>query len=133
MINIDFNLIKAKIKQTETFKYIGKVKKVIGLTIEVEGIQAFIGEVCKIKLNSGKEVNAEVVGFTDNGVLLMPLGDITGVSTGSLVYPTGKQLKVPVGMNLLGKVLNGLGQPLDNSLIACETEYELDCDPLIHY
>ncbi|CDF58018.1 Flagellum-specific ATP synthase FliI [Thermobrachium celere DSM 8682] len=129
MIKIDYNNLINKFKGTDTFEYIGKVKKVIGLTIEVEGIDAFIGELCKIKLLTGKQIDAEVVGFTDDGVLLMPLGDITGISTGSLVYPTGNQLTVPVGKNLLGKILDGLGRPLDNSKINFEAEYKLDNDP----
>ncbi|GFR36151.1 hypothetical protein TCEA9_19630 [Thermobrachium celere] len=129
MIKIDYNNLINKFKGKDTFEYIGKVKKVIGLTIEVEGIDAFIGELCKIKLLTGKQIDAEVVGFTDDGVLLMPLGDITGISTGSLVYPTGNQLTVPVGKNLLGKILDGLGRPLDNSKINFEAEYKLDNDP----
>lgn len=129
MIKIDYNNLINKFKGTDTFEYIGKVKKVIGLTIEVEGIDAFIGELCKIKLLTGRQIDAEVVGFTDDGVLLMPLGDITGISTGSLVYPTGNQLTVPVGKNLLGKILDGLGRPLDNSKINFEAEYKLDNDP----
>ncbi|SHE35639.1 flagellar protein export ATPase FliI [Caloramator proteoclasticus] len=129
MFQLDYDKFIKKIKGTETMKFIGKVKKVVGLTIEVEGINAFIGELCNIKLLNGKYVQAEVVGFTDKGILLMPLGDLTGVSTGSLVFPTGSQLQVPVGKQLLGKILDGLGRPLDGSSIMYEAKYNLDSDP----
>lgn len=128
MFAVNFENLKNKIKNSNTISFIGKVKKVVGLTIEAEGIDAFIGEVCKIKLTD-RTIEAEVVGFTDKGVLLMPLGDVSGVSTGALVYPSGKLLKVPVGDNLLGKVLNGLGQPLDGSTVSFDKEYSLDADP----
>lgn len=129
MIDIDFDLLQQKVLRTNTLKITGKVKKVVGLTIEVEGIKAFVGEVCRILIGDSKEVLAEVVGFNNNAVLLMPLGDITGVAPGSDVESTGKTLNVKVGDEILGKVLDGLGRPMNEKIFNYEAEYKLDSDP----
>ena len=96
----------------------GKVAQVIGLTIESEGPEASIGDVCYIHSHKGtKPIKAEVVGFRDNRVILMPLGELHAIGPGCEVVATGKPLTVKVGFELLGKVLNGLGEPLDDSLL----------------
>ncbi|WP_202113006.1 flagellar protein export ATPase FliI [Paenibacillus sp. MMS18-CY102] len=96
----------------------GKVTQVIGLTVESEGPDASIGEVCYIYPTKGaKPLKAEVVGFKDNKVILMPLGELESIGPGCDVVGTGKPLTVQVGSELLGKVLDGLGQPLDGSFI----------------
>src|SRR5690554_5724716 len=91
----------------------GKVKKVIGLIIHAVGLKVFVGEVCEILLDHENKILAEVVGFEDEGVLLMPLGDVQGIGPGCLVLPTGSALKVKVGDELLGTTVDGLGQPMD--------------------
>lgn len=128
MINVDFNELKNKLNDIETIRHTGKVKKVVGLTIEVEGIQAFVGEICLIHTKNNI-IPAEVVGFKDNAILLMPLGELTGVGPGCPVEPTGKTLNVKVGPDMFGKVLDGLGRTLDNSKFEYETECSLDRDP----
>ena len=96
----------------------GKVTQVIGLTVESEGPDASIGDVCYIyPMKSSKPLKAEVVGFRNNKVILMPLGELHSIGPGCDVVGTGKPLTVPVGHELLGKVLDGLGQPLDGSLL----------------
>lgn len=96
----------------------GKVTQVIGLTVESEGPDASVGDVCYIyPYKSTKPLKAEVVGFRDNKVILMPLGDLHSVGPGCEVVGTGKPLSVKVGYELLGKVLDGLGQPLDGSFL----------------
>ncbi|MFD0711271.1 flagellar protein export ATPase FliI [Paenibacillus sp. GCM10027626] len=96
----------------------GKVTQVIGLTVESEGPDASIGDLCYIyPVKSSKPLQAEVVGFRDNKVILMPLGELTSIGPGCDVVGTGKPLTVQVGSELLGKVLDGLGQPLDGSFI----------------
>lgn len=129
MLNIDFDTLTSKVNSTNTIKLTGKVKKVVGLTIEVEGLQAFVGELCKISAGSNKQVLAEVVGFKDNCILLMPLGELTGVAPGSEVEATNNVLTVKVGPELLGKVLDGLGRDLGGDKFDYETEYPLDNDP----
>jgi flagellum-specific ATP synthase/type III secretion protein N (ATPase) len=113
----------AEVHKFPPVKLVGKVTQVIGLTVEVRGLQACIGEVCRIQLQAGgSPVQAEVVGFRDGHLLMMPLGDLRGVGPGCHVVPTGKMLGVPVGPALLGRVLDGLGSPLEGSLpenVAC--------------
>lgn len=93
---------------------IGKVSKVIGLTIEVKGLKAFIGELCHILVKETTSIiKAEVVGFNDDKVLLMALGGLSGISQDSWVIPTRKPFTVEVGAHLLGQVLDGLGNPMD--------------------
>lgn len=95
-------------------KYYGKVSKVVGLTIESDGPEVDIGELCKLHASKGKRVvQAEVVGFKDNKALLMPLGEMTGIGPGNLVVSSDKSLKVGVGESLMGRVLDGLGFPID--------------------
>jgi flagellum-specific ATP synthase len=102
------------LNDTDTLKYSGRVSKVIGLTIEAIGPPVNIGEICEVFSGRGKKpIKAEVVGFRDNRVLLMPLGDMEGIGPGSGVVATGGTLKVPVGEEMLGRVLNGLGVPID--------------------
>ena len=86
----------------------GKVTQVIGLIIEVEGLQVFVGEVCEIFIkSSNKKVLTEVVGFKDSSVLLMPLNETSGIGPGCLVRPTGMSLKVRISDSLLGHTLYG--------------------------
>lgn len=129
MLNIDFNSLHKKIVSNNSIKITGKVKKVVGLTIEVEGLQAFVGEICKIHTNKDKDVLGEVVGFKDNSILIMPLGELIGVAPGFEVEGTGKVLTVKVGNGLLGRILDGLGRPMDNRKIDYEMEYNQDNDP----
>ncbi|MEW9697722.1 flagellar protein export ATPase FliI [Paenibacillus sp. SI8] len=96
----------------------GKVTQVIGLTVESEGPDVSIGDLCYIyPQKSSKPLKAEVVGFRSNKVVLMPLGDLDAIGPGCDVVGTGKPLTVQVGHELLGKVLDGLGQPLDGSYL----------------
>ncbi|MCY9694401.1 flagellar protein export ATPase FliI [Paenibacillus alginolyticus] len=96
----------------------GKVTQVIGLTVESEGPDVSIGDLCYIYPHkSNKPLKAEVVGFRSNKVVLMPLGDLDAIGPGCDVVGTGKPLTVQVGHELLGKVLDGLGQPLDGSFL----------------
>ncbi len=97
----------------DTIRLGGRVRQVIGLTIESEGPPAQLGEICKIWLPNTKSIQAEVVGFKDNKVLLMPLGEMDGIAAECKVLSTGKSLLVPVSEQLKGRVLNGLGKPID--------------------
>jgi len=129
MISLDFNELIKKVNECNTEYMEGVVSKVIGLTIEVQGIKAFVGEVCKIYNEKNKAIECEVVGFRDKNVILMPLGELMGVSSGCRVVPTGKPLNVKCSEELFGKVLDGLGKPLDNKEIEEGSSYKLDSDP----
>lgn len=111
-------------------KTLGKVVKVVGLTIESIGPSANLNDLCMIQSKDKKQqVSAEVVGFKENKLLLMPLGTVEGIGIGSTVECSKEPLKVRVGENLLGKVLDGLGQPIDNSELEYETSYSIEAAP----
>lgn len=102
------------VKDKRFMKYTGKITKVAGLTIESNGPMASIGELCYIyPYKSNKPVLSEVVGFRDDKILLMPLGEMEGIASGSIVVGSGKSLRVNVGDELIGRVLDGLGNPID--------------------
>lgn len=105
-------------------KQLGKVSKVVGLTIESIGPDAKLNDLCYIKSNTKNGVvRAEVVGFRDDRVLLMPYDEMEGVGLGSWVENTGEPLQVPVGEYLLGKTLNGIGVPMDGEPLSEKRKY----------
>lgn len=121
------------IPNIQTFKKFGRVTKVVGLMIESQGPESSIGDVCKIHVNSPKNghqvILAEVVGFRDEFVVLMPYTSIREISIGCLVEGTGRPLEIKVGPELIGKVLDSMGVPIDGSvlpkgLVTVQTEKE---------
>jgi flagellum-specific ATP synthase len=93
---------------------IGRVAQVTGLVVEADGPNASLGEVCQIRTGPGQPpVHAEVVGFRGHRILLMPLGEMQNVRSGSAVVATSRTVTVPVGNAMLGRVIDGLGQPID--------------------
>ncbi|MBU3190584.1 flagellar protein export ATPase FliI [Clostridium bowmanii] len=129
MINLNFDYLMNKIPDINYTYSEGVVVNVIGLTIEVQGITAFVGEVCNIYNISNEEISCEVVGFRDKNVILMPLGELIGISPGCRVVPTGNPLTVKCSDELFGKVLDGLGNPLAGPEIARYTVYSLNASP----
>ena len=102
------------IKKTGTIKQIGKITEIIGLTIESDGPKSSIGDLCYIYNDYGdKPTMAEVVGFKKDKILLMPLASPDGIRPGALVVNTGSAMKIGVGNQLIGRVLDGLGRPID--------------------
>ncbi len=92
----------------------GKIVDVVGLTIEATGPPMHIGDLCYIRPHgNGEVVPAEVVGFRGSRILLMPLGNIAGISPDSLLEPTFRPQSVRVGLDLLGRVIGSMGNPLD--------------------
>lgn len=115
MVSIDFGKYHSVLKKNDFIEYTGKVTKVVGLTIESNGPEVNIGELCQIHtLKKNKRLKAEVVGFKDNKVLLMPLGEMSGIGPGSTVIATGDFLKLGVGRKLIGRVIDGMGNPIDD-------------------
>ena len=92
----------------------GRITRMIGLTLEAVGIQAAVGDCCRIVLNDTSAVEAEVVGFSGDRLYLMPLYPIEGLKQGAKVYPLADSGQVPVGDALLGRVINGIGNPIDS-------------------
>lgn len=108
----------------------GKITQVIGLIIESEGPDVSLGEVCIIQNKDGRAlIQAEVVGFRKNRVLLMPFGEMTGINALCRVIPTGKNLHVKIGPELLGSVLDGLGNPLSGDSLDWALEYPVQNRP----
>jgi len=115
MSKLSFKEIKNQIDNIETLTYSGTVDKITGLTIEANGPMVQMGELCKIySLNEQNYVLAEVVGFRHNSVMLMPFGELKGIGPGSKVISTDNPLMVRIGKNIKGRVLDGLGNPIDN-------------------
>ncbi|XLG10273.1 flagellar-specific ATPase subunit of export apparatus [Bacillus subtilis] len=104
---------------TDSYKRYGKVKRVIGLMIESKGPASSIGDVCLIyaKGQSGKVIKAEVVGFQEENILLMPYLEAASIAPGSIVEATGESLRVKVGTGLIGQVIDAFGEPLDGKLL----------------
>ena len=128
---LDGTKLAAELETMSPINNFGKIRRVIGLIIESQGPNVTLGEICLIKSQFNSEpVQAEVVGFKDNKVLLMPLGEMEGIGPGCRVEATGKSLKVKVGEELLGHVLDGLGHPLtDLNLDELTTEYSVHNTP----
>ncbi|MDF1543629.1 MAG: FliI/YscN family ATPase [bacterium] len=115
MSYISYDTYAERVRTANTVKHFGKVTQVIGLVIESVGPAISIGRLCHIENRAnGARVKAEVVGFRDDRLLLMPLGPISGITPGAIVTSTSEQLRVPVGQELIGRVLGGLGNPLDD-------------------
>ncbi len=111
-------------------KRLGKVAKVVGLTIESIGPAAKLNDLCHIiTKDTNQVINAEVVGFRDDRVLLMPYDKTVGVGLGSRVENTNAPLKVRVGEELLGRALDGLGNPIDDSEIPNLPGYSVEAEP----
>lgn len=105
----------------------GKVVKVVGLTVESIGPKASLNDLCVItSADKSSRVRAEVVGFNNGHLLLMPYEDINGIGVGASVINTKEPLTVSVGPELLGKALDGLGEPLDGSVLKTENAYPVD-------
>lgn len=114
MIPINFDKYE-KLAERSYVCQLGKVAKVVGLTIESIGPEAKLNDLCLIKSDTREEpVKAEVVGFRDDRVLLMPYDDVEGVSLGSWVRNTGSPLQVSASDDLLGRTLGGTGEPIDH-------------------
>ncbi|MFN2746227.1 MULTISPECIES: flagellar protein export ATPase FliI [Bacillus] len=107
------------IETADSYKRYGKVKQAVGLMIESKGPECSIGDVCKIytKGDGPKAIKAEVVGFKDQNILLMPYLEASNIAPGSIVEATGESLKVKVGSGLIGQVVDAFGTPLDGSAL----------------
>ncbi len=118
------------LSRVEPFYRLGRIQKVVGLTLEASGPPTYLGEVCLLQPSVNGGVLAEVVGFREGKVLLLPLGEMEKIGPGSEIVALGKSLEVRVGPGLLGRVLNGLGEPLDGKgPVKGEETYPLMASP----
>lgn len=126
-----FSILEADLNHLHLVKINGRVVQVVGLVIESQGPDVRIGDLCKISFRDGSHgLDAEVVGFRGDRVLLMPLGDLREIGPGCDVISLDRPLGVPVGNSLLGRVLDGLGEPLDDKgPIVATNFYPLFAEP----
>lgn len=127
---LDLARLRHRVSRTTSVKLHGSIVKVVGVVIESVGPQCRIGEVCEVHASRRGPILAEVVGFRDNRVLLMPFGSMGEVGYGNEVVATGRALTVGVGPALLGRILDGLGRPLDGKgEILSQVEYPVSQTP----
>jgi flagellum-specific ATP synthase len=109
----------------------GTLSRMVGMTLEAVGCEAAVGGRCLVDTAEGKQIEAEVVGFSGDKLFLMPTGDIRGVMPGARVIPIRGESSVPVGDALLGRVLDGAGRPLDGmGELRCTDRVSLTGEPL---
>ncbi len=109
-----FSEMAKLIRKSDTVSTIGKIENVIGMSIEASGLKARVGDIARVVTQDGKAaVSVEVVGFKDEKTILMPYADLSGVASGDFVRNTGRNLEVPVGDFLKGRVVDALASPID--------------------
>ena len=131
-ININLEKFNNAIDHCKSMNMIGKVVQIVGLVIECNGPNVSMGELCYVHshFEDVEPLPAEVVGFREGYVLLMPLGETKGIGPGCQVVSAQKMLQVKVGPELLGRVIDGLGNPIDGKgPILCQKEYPIQADP----
>ena len=130
-LDVNLDVYRQAIGQGSTIRACGIVKEVVGMVIEGQGPGVPIGGICSVEVKSGSTIPAEVVGFRNNRVLLMPLGDMRGIEPGSKIWVNEEHANVGVGPDLLGRVLDAKGFPLDDKGPLClEQHYPLYAEPL---
>lgn len=110
---------------------LGKVTKIVGLTIESVGPKAKLNDLCRIIIDEEKKISvlAEVVGFRDKRLLLMPFDNVEGIGVGCVVENAGHPLSILAGEELLGHTFDGIGRPTDGGVITTGTEYPVEAQP----
>ena len=110
---IDLSRYRQRLESVVPVQSRGRVRQVVGLLVEVEGVAGQLGEICRIERASMEPVLAEIVGFRDSRTLVMPFGELRGVQSGARVITDGGLFTLPVGDALLGRVIDGLARPID--------------------
>jgi FliI/YscN family ATPase len=110
----DLSRFSTAIASLNPLSVTGRVVQVVGLTVEIMGLNCQIGEICEIQTRNKTPLMAEAIGFRNNRMLLMPLGSMDGIQPDSTVRSVSQAFRAPVGRSLIGRVLNGLGEPIDS-------------------
>jgi flagellum-specific ATP synthase len=113
MLTFDLNPYLTAVKEADPLKVYGRIVEVTGLTIKATGLDVSIGEACRIYSDTAAPVDAEVVGFKEGKIILMATGDISGIRHGSRVLSLGKNISITVGEELIGRVIDATGKPID--------------------
>ena len=124
---VDLTKYHSCLESTSTIRAIGRVTNVVGLVVEARGPVSCLGTVCDIyTTHNNQNITAEVSGFKNNNVLLMPLEEIRGIGPGCRVVARQQKAVIPVGPGLLGRVIDGLGNPIDGKgPIITDDEYAI--------
>ncbi|VUD56414.1 Flagellum-specific ATP synthase [Thalassocella blandensis] len=110
---------------------VGRLTRMVGLTLEAVGLNVSVGRQCAIVLANGREIEAEVVGFHNQTTYLMPVQKIEGLQPGAKVIPVAEHKKISIGDHLTGRILNGIGQPLDGlGPLLSDSDIELQDHPI---
>ncbi|MFN0118788.1 MAG: FliI/YscN family ATPase [Elusimicrobiota bacterium] len=134
-MKVNLEKLRTQLQKVDPVRSFGRVKRVIGGMIEGKGLNLSIGDLCEIHSQSeDRFILAEAVGFRDDNIFLMPLGELRGISPGCLFEKSKGMAKVSVGPQLLGRVLNEFGQPIDNKgPLVCDERrpfYRFSSNPL---
>ncbi len=129
--SLELKKFQPKVAQESGIVVEGRLTRMVGMTLEAVGCSVNIGDRCHVETISGDLEEAEVVGFADDKVYLMPIGSIQGLGPGARVIPTHQAAQIPVGEALLGRVLNGQGQAIDGKgPLYCNHLRPLMTDPI---
>src|SRR6202142_2712447 len=126
-------LVQARRRMANAAEFVveGTLNRMVGMTLEAIGCEAAVGGRCLVDTAEGKQVEAEVVGFSGEKLFLMPTGDIRGLMPGARVVPIKGVSSIPVGDGLLGRVLDGAGRPLDGlGELKCSERSTLAAEPM---
>lgn len=131
----DFNRYLEQLAVLDTHRLDGRVTEVVGLVVEATVPNGSVGDLCTIEIEGGEPVRAEVMGFRSGKMLLMPLDNTMGVSVGSRVTLNTKRLTVPVGRQLLGRIIDSMGRPIDGkgpiNTATQRSVYNLPLNPMV--
>ncbi len=130
-MEIDLSRYIDAIDGVKTFRILGTVNRVVGLLIESHGPPVPVGGICNIELTPNESVPAEVVGFLDKKLFLMPLGEVRGVGPGTKIWAKEHAATVKVGQDLLGRIVDGLGNPIDSKgALHADAHYPIYAEPI---
>lgn len=125
MATIELTPYIDSVKNSDPLKVYGRIVEITGLTIKATGLDVSIGETCKIYSDNNPPIDSEVVGFRDGKVVLMAIGEVSGIRHGSRVLPLGKNVSVKVGNDLIGRIIDAAGNPIDGKPSIDGVEYPL--------
>ncbi len=125
MAAIDLSCYTKALEDAEPLRVYGKINEITGIIIKASGLKVSIGEACRIYTDKGPVIDAEVVGFRDGKVLLMAIGELAGIKPGSRVLPIGKNVSVRVGPDLIGRIIDDRGNPIDGKGQIAGEDYPL--------
>lgn len=130
-LSIDFEPLHRALSQTVLTRPKGSITHVSGLTIECKGLSVGLGQLCEISLQNHRKVQAEVIGFGKHGLILLPQDSIDGIRSGDTVTPLNKPQVIPLDQSIVGRILDGLGRPIDGKgrLKAGEYRYIENASP----